>query len=163
MKTHHIQTGMNNELLRKKSKKVGAFNNDIKKFEKTLIGFMKEKDGVGIAAPQIGESLQMIICKLDSKKATTMCNPEIIFFSEEKSFAEEGCLSLPGVWGKVERSKEVICKYQDIKGKSIQLKLSGFSARVVQHEKDHLDGILFADKAIELKADEGVDLEELGL
>lgn len=154
---------MNNELLRKKSKKISAFNNETKKLEKILISFMQKKEGVGIAAPQIGESIQMIICKLDSKKATTMCNPEILSFSKETSFSEEGCLSLPGLWGKVERSNEITCRYQDIKGKSTQLKLKGFPARVIQHEKDHLDGILFADKAIELKADEEVDLKGLGL
>lgn len=159
-----IQTGMQNPVLRTPAKAITKFDAELKKLEKELLSFMKKKNGVGIAAPQIGESVRMVICKFDQKKATTLCNPEITWFSDDHEMGEEGCLSLPGVWAKVERSKEVILKYQDIKGTPIQIKIDSFAARVAQHEIDHLNGTLFFDHVTgSFEYDEGVDLEALGI
>lgn len=162
MKQYQIQTGMHNKILRQKSKEISIFNNDIKKFEKILIKFMKEKDGVGIAAPQIGKNIQMIICTLDEKNIVTLCNPKIIYFSKNTKIAQEGCLSLPHIWGNVERPENIICRYQNTNGKTFEITLKGMNARIIQHERDHLDGILFADKAIELEASEKADIKGLG-
>ena len=104
----------------------------------------------------------MIICTLDEKKIMTLCNPEIIYFSKKTTIEQEGCLSLPYIWGDVERPENIICRYQDIKGKTFEIKLKEMNARIIQHERDHLDGVLFADKAIELEASEKADLKGLG-
>lgn len=74
-----------------------------------------------------------------------MINPRIIGFSQEMLHIEEGCLSLPGIWGKVKRAKEVTVEFQNTKGKKMMLKFSGVESRESQHEIDHLDGVLFTD------------------
>ncbi len=160
---YELQVGMKNPILRKKSENIVNFNSDIKKFEKTLIKNMKKYEGQGIAAPQIGENIRMVICVLNKgKKQITMCNPEILFFSKDKEYDQEGCLSLPNVWGDVNRSKSVLLKYQDVNGKSVQLKLEGVNARVIQHEIDHLDGILFLDRVEgEFSISKDADLKKL--
>ncbi len=77
-------------------------------------------------------------------------NPEIIKFSEEKIIMEEGCLSAPGIYGQVERSSEIILQGYDKNGRKIKIRASGLLARIFQHETDHLNGILFIDKAIDI-------------
>jgi len=143
-----IQTGFNNPVLREKSKIITVFNNEIKKLSKQLINTLKaEKNGIGLAAPQIGINTRIIACKFYKDKIIILCNPIIVFKSLETITCEEGCLSLPNVFGKVKRFKTVTVKYQDIKGKLVQLSLEDLPARVLQHEIDHLDGVLFVDKA----------------
>ena len=161
---HTIQTGVNNPVLRASSVKVEQFDNELRKLEKDMLKIMKDKEGVGIAAPQVGEDLRMIICKFDQKKATTLINPEIASASKETVVGLEGCLSLPGVWGKVERHEWVVVKFQNIKGNEVKLRLEGFAARVAQHEIDHLNGVLFSDLVIgEFEVDAKTDLKALGL
>lgn len=124
--------------------KSGKFLELIKEMTET----MKEKDGVGLAAPQIGENLRLIIVVLD-KVVITMINPQITKKSWAKDTAEEGCLSIPKTYGKVERHKQINCVYFDENGKKQKLKLKNLNARIIQHEVDHLDGVLFIDKLID--------------
>lgn len=140
-----IQTGTNNPLLRTVSKPVKEVNKDVLKLLKDMEHAMKLENGVGIAAPQVGVNVRVFLALIDPKKLVAMINPEILSHNEEIASAEEGCLSLPGQWGQVERYTEVSVRFLNTKGKENTLKLKGFSARVVQHEMDHLNGILFVD------------------
>jgi len=141
----NIQTGENNIVLRKKSVPVRDINKNILKLIRDMEIAMKNEKGVGLAAPQVGQNIRLIIVLMDNKNVVTMINPEITDRSDDTEYAEEGCLSLPGKWGQVERFKEIIVKFQNAKGEKIVMRLGHFNARVVQHEIDHLDGILFTD------------------
>lgn len=130
-------------VLRKKAKEVENIDENIKSLVKELFETMYATDGIGLAAPQIGISLRIFV--MDDGIPRTLINPVIVFKSAETNIAEEGCLSVPEVFENVERSNEVVIKYTDINGSEVEEKLSGYSARVAQHEYDHLNGILFID------------------
>lgn len=119
---------------------------------------MFEADGVGLAAPQIGKNIRMFVMNMNSggKDAVVVAvvNPIIVSHSAATVVAEEGCLSIPGLYGKVERWKELVMEYTDLDGDRRVLKLAGMNARVVQHEVDHLDGVLFIDKLADGKEEE---------
>jgi len=146
-----IQTGKNNPILRKKSVAIKKIDSALKKFAKDMKMTMVEKDGLGLAAPQVAKNIRMIIVTLNSKTdhttVTTMLNPIIFDCGEEIVLAEEGCLSLPGEWMEVPRFKNITVEFMDIDGEKHVLKLENLNARVVQHEVDHLDGVLFVDRA----------------
>lgn len=110
--------------------------------EKTMI----EKDGVGLAAPQVGHNIRVIVINTQDG-ILALINPRILRKSWKKEILEEGCLSLPEIFGLVKRSAKVSLVALDKKGKKIRFQASGFFARVIQHEVDHLDGVLFIDKA----------------
>lgn len=139
-----IVTGADSPILRKKTQKVAKVTKAVLK----LISDMEETTiaakGAGIAAPQIGRSERICIA-LIGHKLTPLINPEITERSEEKDIAEEGCLSLPDLWIHVPRSLAITLKYTDLHGKDIERKLLGWDARVVQHEVDHLEGVLIVD------------------
>lgn len=140
-----IEIGTKNEILRKKSIKVDKITKKITKLIKDMFETMKKDRGVGLAAPQIGKNIRLIVVLLVDKRKIAMINPEIIEYSKNKVKGEEGCLSLPNVWGQVERYESIMLSYLDGKNNKITLKLDGFNARVVQHEIDHLNGVLFTD------------------
>jgi len=102
--------------------------------------------GIGLAAPQIGLSVRLIIINLENK-LIPLINPKIIKFSWRKEVGEEGCLSLPGKFGYVKRAKVIKVIAFDKNGKRIEFKAKNLFARVIQHEIDHLDGVLFIDKS----------------
>jgi peptide deformylase len=145
-----IETGRKNPILRKKSKKVVKFDKALKKFLKDMGETMLKKDGVGLAAPQVGLNQRIIVenFQLNAKKSRviTLVNPEIIDASIACEAGEEGCLSLPGEYGVVTRYRSITVKFHDEKGNQRVLELEGWNARIAQHEIDHLDGILFVDK-----------------
>ncbi|KKP37808.1 MAG: peptide deformylase, peptide deformylase [Candidatus Peregrinibacteria bacterium GW2011_GWF2_33_10] len=145
-----IQIGTNNPILRTKSKKVQKVDANVKKLIKDMQDTL-HLDGVGLAAPQVGQNLRVILIIINAAKVNqnmlTMINPEILFFSEDLEIMEEGCLSLPKIFKNVARSKSITVKYQDLNLHEHVLQLSGFNARIVQHEVDHIDGILFIDRA----------------
>lgn len=143
--TLKIQTGTDNPVLRAVSKPVPAITKKTLKLVKDMEAAMAVEKGVGIAAPQVGENVRIFLALLDGKRLVAMVNPEFLSHNEILASAEEGCLSLPGEWGQVERFTEVTIRFLDAKGRENTLKLKGFNARVVQHEMDHLDGILFTD------------------
>lgn len=142
-----------NPILRKKSKKISK--KDIG--SKEMIGLyldmeklMLEKDGVGLAAPQIGKNIRL--CVINTKEGPKcLLNPKITKKSWAKEVGEEGCLSIPNVFGQVRRHKKITCEYIDKNKKIIKLNADGLLARVMQHEIDHLDGVLFIDKAKDIK------------
>ncbi|MGB9615350.1 MAG: peptide deformylase, partial [Fervidobacterium sp.] len=105
---------------------------------------MYQEDGVGLAAPQVGLSLRFFGMD-DGSEFKMVVNPEILERSEEKELGEEGCLSIPGVFADVERHRWIKVRYQDEHGVYHEELLEGYSARIFQHEYDHLDGVLFID------------------
>lgn len=111
---------------------------------------MIKKDGVGLAAPQIGKNIRVIV--VNTKEGIIHAiNPKITKKSILQEWDEEGCLSVPDTFGKVKRYKSITCTYIDRAGLKKEIKAHGFLARIFQHEIDHLDGVLFIDKAKEIK------------
>lgn len=141
-----IITGEKNPILRQKSKPVEHLTKEVRDLIRQMKTTMEENKGVGLAAPQVNVSLRLIVCEVNNK-FYAFINPEIIKYSKETSIMEEGCLSLPSIYGEVERPEKIILKAINPEGKKIKLKAFGLLARVIQHEIDHLDGILFIDKA----------------
>lgn len=142
-----------NPILRKKSKKLSAEEIKSKEMQKLCADMAKTmlaKDGVGLAAPQVGKNIRL--CVINTKNGVQcLINPKITKKSWAKEWGEEGCLSFPGLFGEVRRHKKIICEYVDKNKKIIKLEADGLLARVIQHETDHLDGVLFIDKAKNLK------------
>lgn len=160
-----IQIWVNNPILRKVSEEVVDFK-EAKKVEKVMLDFLASKKdiGVGLAAPQIGINQRIIIGKFDKTNSTTLVNPKIISHSPESTLDQEWCLSLPWVWWNVRRYFKVHIEYYSIKWKKFELILEDFPARIVQHEIDHLNWILFTDRVIwNLLIDQDVCLSSLGL
>ena len=110
-----------------------------------MIKTMHKEHGVGLAAPQIGIALRLAVAEVD-EKVYYFINPEITSLSQETIVSEEGCLSLPGEYFTLLRSETVTVRYQNEKGIPKKLRASGFLATVVQHEVDHLDGVLIANR-----------------
>ena len=141
-----ILIGADHPMLRKKTKPVAKVTKEILKLLKDMQETVKDADGAGIAAPQIGRT-ERICLALISGKMIPLINPKITAKSKEQETAEEGCLSLPGIAVSIPRSVEITLKYMDAKGKTQERKLRDFDARVVQHEVDHLEGVLIVDYA----------------
>ena len=118
---------------------------------------MYDAPGIGLAGPQIGELKRLIVmdCSRDDEKSELwqMINPEVIELSEDNSTLEEGCLSIPGHTAEVSRPDWIKIRFTDIKGKEQQIKAEGLLAACIQHEIDHLNGILFIDHISKLKRD----------
>lgn len=144
-----------NKILRMKSKRIGFVDDYIRDLANDMIQTTLDWDhdsefGAALAAIQIGEPLKLTVVRNDfddakSKEFTTLVNPEIVKSSNENVSDVEGCLSVPGVYGRVSRPLKIKVKAQDINGDPIRLTLEGFPARVLQHEIDHMNGIIFLD------------------
>jgi peptide deformylase len=139
-----IVTGQDAPILRKKTVLVKKITKEIKALVKDMEKTVHHANGAGLAAPQIGRNERIALTLID-RAMIALINPIILWKSDEKSIAEEGCLSLPDVWIDIPRSNEIIVQYQTIDGEIFERKLQGFNARVVQHEVDHLEGILIVD------------------
>ena len=139
-----ILKGADNPILRKKGAKVQEVTKALKKLIKDMYATVKAEDGAGLAAPQVGQSLQLCLALVEGKMIV-LINPEIVWKSKETETQEEGCLSLPGLQVSVTRPASITVKYLSEKGVSEERKLAEFSARTVQHEVDHLNGVLLVD------------------
>lgn len=148
-----ITKGVDNEILRTISKPVKTIDKKIKKLIEDMIDTMEDADGLGIAAPQVGVNLRIYIARLNFRTShemiVPMINAEFLSLSEDMDDNEEGCLSIPKRFGVVRRSTEATIRYMDIKGKWVTLQLKDLNARIMQHEMDHLNATLIADKMIE--------------
>ena len=134
--------------LRKASQPINRFDGDLKEMAMAMAQTMYTDDGIGLAGPQVGLSQQIVVMgDRNGHSYTVYVNPEVTFFSKDKTVTEEGCLSLPQIFGLVRRSKQIHIKYKDLDGQSHKEKIKGFQAIVLQHEIDHLNGILFIDRA----------------
>lgn len=143
-----IQTGNNNPILRQKAEKVKEITAEIKQLILNMIETVENNsNNIGLAAPQVNQPLRIIIVKpLPNKKPLALINPEIKKKSFSKETIEEGCLSLPNFSVPVKRYKKIVVEGLDINGQEIRIKAKGFLARIIQHEIDHLNGVLICDK-----------------
>ncbi|MFH2012740.1 MAG: peptide deformylase [Pseudomonadota bacterium] len=141
-------------VLKKKAKPVEIIDEKIKKLAKDMIETMYDAPGIGLAAPQVGESCRLITVDVARKDESliVLINPEIIS-AEGECAEEEGCLSVPDFNEVVLRKKMVVVKGLDIEGREIQIPAEGLLAIVIQHEIDHLNGILIIDRVSKLKRD----------
>jgi peptide deformylase len=132
-------------ILRMKAKPVQRVDHSIRKLLEDMVDTMRDAPGVGLAGPQIGERLRVVVIEYD-EKLFMLVNPEITWSSQEIIDDEEGCLSIPGYRGVVPRHASVRVRARDVKGKPTQILAEDHLARIFQHEIDHLDGILFPDR-----------------
>jgi peptide deformylase len=151
--------GPNNPILRKRAIRVTSFDKKFQTLVDDMVETLLDAPGVGLAAPQVAVSQRLIIVRLmdddesreqfgdDAGKLYVVVNPEIIKTSKERVEGIEGCLSIPGYVGTVDRYETVVITGQDRYGKSFRKKATGWLARVFQHEIDHLDGRLYIDIA----------------
>jgi peptide deformylase len=123
-----------------------AADKEIPRLVRSMAQVMHDAPGVGLAATQLGVQKRVIVFDVDDG-VIALCNPVIVERSEETEVEDEGCLSLPGITVPVERNLSCVCDALDLKGKPVRLAAEGFVARVLQHETDHLDGILIIDRA----------------
>lgn len=139
------------KILRKKTSKVTEVDNKTIELIKNMFATMRNANGIGLAANQVGADKAIFVVDIsavedyEDSKPITIINPRIIERSEEKIEMEEGCLSIPEVRAKIERPKEITITYQDIDLKEHTVRAGDIMARVMQHEYDHLLGILFTD------------------
>lgn len=147
------RTHFGNPILRKRAKSVPrslvgtiALENLIE----TMFFTMYHAQGIGLAAPQIGESLQLAVIGIEGEEIVIM-NPKILAYGTKKDNIWEGCLSLPGVRGVVPRPTSIVAQYMDEQGETIKWKVEGFLARVFQHEIDHLNGTVYVDRMEDMK------------
>ena len=149
----NIQTGTENKILRTRSERISKVDKKIKKLIDNMVETLLAEQGLGLAAPQVGENVRLILARLNYDTTTEMVkpmiNPEIVFSSKETVIAEEGCLSLPEYYRPVERFKRIRVKFEDVRGNNQMLELEDLNARIIQHEVDHLNGVLFIDRVTE--------------
>tara|TARA_Y100001958_G_C21116003_1_gene461572 strand:- start:62 stop:586 length:525 start_codon:yes stop_codon:yes gene_type:complete len=142
-------------LLRKKSAPLENVNDEARKLMDDMLETMYAAPGIGLAAIQVGILKRIIVIDIskdkEMKKPLFLINPEIVFKSNKTSVYEEGCLSLPGQFAEIERPAECHLKFVDYNGSQKELKAEGLLATCIQHEVDHLDGILFIDYLSKLK------------
>ena len=145
-----------NELLRQKANRLINITGEDIKIANQMMDTMIKAPGVGLAANQVGILKQIITINFEDKENDKranyiLFNPSIIEYSEEKVIMEEGCLSLPEQYADIERPKKIFLEYIDENEKNIKKEIDGYEARILQHEIDHLSGILFVDYLSSLK------------
>ena len=144
-------------ILRKKSKTLEKVDDELRKLLDDMLETMYSAPGIGLAAVQVGILKRLIVIDIskekDKKSPLFLINPEIVTKSKTTSIYEEGCLSLPGHFAEIERPAECNVKYIDYNGKKKEIKASGLLSTCIQHEVDHLNGVLFIDYLSKLKRD----------
>lgn len=153
-------------VLRRKAHKVADFGKDFQKLVDDMVDTMRDEPGVGLAAPQVNVSLRVIVVEYpedDSiedtpSKLFAVANPEIIKASEDTVMGVEGCLSVPNLYGEVERSIKIVVSGLNRYGKKQKIRAHGWLARIFQHEIDHLDGVLFVDRTEKLYQPEEIEI-----
>lgn len=144
-------------ILRDKAKKIKTFDANLRKLADDMLETMHANAGVGLAAPQVGLSIRLLVAEFEPEKESkergfrvALCNPEIVKVNDEVADGLEGCLSIPGWVGEVPRHTQVTVKGQTPEGKEVRIKAHDYYARVLQHEIDHLNGILFTDRIVDI-------------
>lgn len=131
-------------VLRQKAKKISTIDSSIQRLIDDMIETMQEAKGVGLAAPQVGVSLRVIVIQMPGEQPVAIINPEVVERAGEQEVTE-GCLSVPGYCGEIKRSAKITVKGKDRQGKRIKIKASGLMAEALEHETDHLNGKLYID------------------
>jgi peptide deformylase len=145
------------ERLRAIAEPIAQIDDEIKQLAKDMLDTMYDAPGIGLAAPQVGELRRIVVMDLAKEGETpdpiVMVNPEILKYSDETVVTEEGCLSIPELYYDVERPAEITVRYTDLDGKVIERDATERLAICIQHELDHLDGVLYIDYLSRLKRD----------
>jgi peptide deformylase len=146
-----------NPILREKAKRIKTFDANLRKLVADMFETMRVENGVGLAAPQINQSIRLLVIEIlpdrrEGEKGVkvALCNPEIVKASDEMISDLEACLSIRGWYGEVPRHRWVVVKAQNPEGKEVRIKAEDYYARVLQHEIDHLNGILFTDRIVDI-------------
>ncbi|MDR0525747.1 MAG: peptide deformylase [Spirochaetaceae bacterium] len=142
---------LGNALLRQKAELIGDIDPEVQETAEKLIDLMHRGKGIGLAGPQVGLMKRIFAIHIEKDIPRIFINPSIIETSQELVKYEEGCLSVPGIWGEVSRPKNVRIQAWNEKGRPFNLEAGGLLARAILHEYDHLDGILFLDRLPDLK------------
>lgn len=137
-------------ILRLGGKPISQFDAELRQLADRMMEAMYEEGGVGLAAPQVGIGHKLLVLnpagdKKDRSGEKVLCNPKLTR-KKGREFGEEGCLSFPGIHAEVERWVDITVTYQDLDGKEQTLAASGWLARILQHEMDHLEGVFFTDR-----------------
>jgi len=137
-------------VLRRGGQTITSFDAELRKTAEAMFEAMYELGGVGLAAPQVGIELKLLVLNPagsadDRSGEMALCNP-VLKRKKKMVWGEEGCLSFPGIYAEVERHHEISIEYQDLDGETKELQVDDFLARIIQHEMDHLTGILFIDR-----------------
>jgi len=131
-------------VLRQKAKRVSVIDSSIQRLIDDMIETMQQAKGIGLAAPQVGVPLRVIVIQVPGEQPVVIINPEIVEHTDEQEVTE-GCLSVPGYIGEIKRAAQVTVKGRDRQGKRIKIKADGLMAEALEHEIDHLNGILYID------------------
>ncbi|MBN2510319.1 MAG: peptide deformylase [Spirochaetales bacterium] len=142
---------LGNETLRKKALPVENFNGELAALVEQMAHTMILEKGIGLAAPQVGLEQRIFVCSPDQNDLYVFINPEIVETSEGICPYEEGCLSIPGVYADVVRPEKITVQAYSVDGKPFTIQADDILARVIQHEYDHLQGVLFIDRISERK------------
>lgn len=139
------------KVLRTISEPVSDINGELVEYARSMVGFMEQNNGIGLAAPQVGRNLRFFVIRMGEDDPLFFFNPEIIGTSLETSTIEEGCLSIPESYGKVERPAAVEVQAYNLRGRPFKMEADGLLSHVIQHEYDHLLAKLFIDYLPERK------------
>ena len=131
-------------VLRQKAKRVSRIDSSIRRLIDNMVETMRQANGVGLAAPQVGVPLRVIVLQMPEEEPIAIVNPEIVKRAGEQEVTE-GCLSIPGYFGEIKRSASVTVKGRNREGKAIRIKATGLMAEALEHEIDHLNGIFYID------------------
>jgi peptide deformylase len=155
----HIIT-LGDELLRQKAEKINEINDETVNLSKKMLEVLKKDKGIGVAGPQIGVMKRIFVVHVEGDEERIFINPSILETSHETTKYEEGCLSVPGVYAQIIRSETVKVQAWNEKGRPFTLEASGLLARVIMHEYDHLEGVLFFDHLPQAKREKLVEKYE---
>lgn len=150
-------TKLGEDILRQVAQPVPEVNDEIRQLAEDMFETMIAADGVGLACPQIGKSLRMFVLIADDDVRRVFINPQIIKTSEERCDYDEGCLSIPQIYETISRPKAITVQATNEQGKPFTLEAEGFLARIIQHEYDHLEGILYIDRGDKAFAEKTVE------
>jgi peptide deformylase len=142
---------LGDELLRKKAEKIREINDEVADTANKMMEILKRDKGVGLAGPQVGFMKRLFVTCVEGDASRVYINPSILETSHERAKYEEGCLSIPGIYANVIRSQTIKIQAWNEKGRPFTLEASGLLARVILHEYDHLDGVMFLDRIPEKK------------
>lgn len=141
---------LGDRVLRQPAKRITKIDNEIRQLARNMLQTMYSNDGIGLAAPQVGVNKQLLVVDIElddpTKPPFIMINPTIVRSSQEQCVIQEGCLSIPGVFLDVTRPDTIEVSYKDENGRLQKLVATDLLARVIQHEMDHLNGVMFVDR-----------------
>jgi len=151
---------LGDELLRQKAKKIDIIDDEIKELSAKMLEILKRDKGVGVAGPQIGVMKRIFVVQIEGEEGYVFINPSILETSVATNKYEEGCLSIPGIYANVVRSEAIKIQAWNEKGRPFTMEAGGLLARIILHEYDHLEGILFLDHVPESKREKLIEKYE---